>query len=278
MLRMDLDRLGDERVEVEAELRQHEQRHQRRAGEQQPGLDDLHPGRSDHAAEGDVDDHQDADDHDSPEIGQTEQKLDELARADHLRNQIEGDRYKRAGRRHRADGRGLQTIGGDVGEGEATEVAQRLGHQEHDERPADEEADRVDQAVIAAGVDQRRDAEERGGRHVVARDREAVLEAGNAAARRVEVLGRPRALSRPVGDAERHDDEGEEDDDGVPVGRLDRAGLDRAGGKSRSGANAERPRKRAGSRGKLHHFFPPSLAALTIALVRSSYSLLARMT
>ena len=30
MLRMDLDRLGDQRVEVEAELREHQQRHQRR--------------------------------------------------------------------------------------------------------------------------------------------------------------------------------------------------------------------------------------------------------
>ena len=150
VLRMDLDRLGDQRVEVEAELREHEQRHEGRAAEQQRRLDDLHPGGGDHAAEGDVDDHQHADHDDGVEIGQAEQQLDELARADHLRDQVEGDRDQRAGRRHGADRRRLQTIGGDVGEGEAAEIAQRLGHQEHDDRPADEEADRVDQAVIAA--------------------------------------------------------------------------------------------------------------------------------
>ena len=197
VLRMDLDRLGEQRVEVEAELREHQQRHQRRADQQQRRLDDLHPGGGDHAAEGDVDDHQHADQDDRVEIGQAEQQLDQLAGADHLRDQVEGDGDQRAGRRHGADRRRLQTIGGDVGEGEAAEVAQRLGHQEHDDRPADEEADRVDQAVVAGAEHQRRNAEERGRRHVVAGDRQAVLEAGDAAAGGVEVLRRAGALAPP---------------------------------------------------------------------------------
>ena len=108
VLGVDLDRLGDQRVEVEAELRQHEQRDQRRAAEQQAGLDDLHPGGRDHAAEGDIDDHQHADDDDRPEVGQAEQQFDELSGADHLRDQVEGDRDERADRRQRADRRRLQ--------------------------------------------------------------------------------------------------------------------------------------------------------------------------
>ena len=219
-LGMHLDRLGEQRVEVEAELREHQQRHERRAAEQQPRLDDLHPGGRDHAAEGHVDDHQHADDDDRPEIGQAEQQLDQLARADHLRDQIEGDDDQRASRRHGADRRRLEAIGDDVGEGEAAEIAQRLGHQEHDDRPADEKADRIDQAVIAEGVDQRRNAEKRRRGHVVAGDREAVLEAGDAAARGVEVLGGAGALRRPIGDAERQQDESSENDDRVPVCRL----------------------------------------------------------
>ena len=233
---MDLDRLGEQRVEVEAELGQHQQRHQRRAAEQQRRLDDLHPGGGDHAAEGDVDDHQHADDDDRPEIGQAEQQLDQLPGADHLRDQVEGDRDQRAGRRHRADRRRLQAIGGDVGEGEAAEVAQRLGHQEHDDRPADKEADRVDQAVVAGGEDQRGNAEERGRRHVVAGDREAVLEAGDAAAGGVEVLGRAGALRRPIGDAERQQDEGGEDDDRGPI----RSSLAVAGASAASAGAARR--------------------------------------
>jgi len=42
----------------------HQDRHQRRAAEQQAGLDDLHPGGGDHAAEGDIEDHQHTDDDD----------------------------------------------------------------------------------------------------------------------------------------------------------------------------------------------------------------------
>ena len=237
-----------------------------RADQQQRRLDDLHPGGGDHAAEGDIDDHQHADQDDGDEIGQTEQQLDELAGADHLRDQVEGDRDQRARRRHGADRRRLQTIGGDVGEGVAAEVAQRLGHQEHDDRPADEEADRVDQAVVAGAEHQRRNAEERGRRHVVAGDRQAVLEAGDAAAGGVEVLRRSGALRRPVGDAERQQDEDGEDADGVPIDRRGRGGV---GGVGRAAGKRERRGEEARLDQTGHHF-PPIAAALTIALVSSS--------
>src|SRR6185369_727383 len=62
--------------------------------------------------------------------------------------------------------------------------------------------------------------EERRRRHVVAGDRQAVLEAGDAAAGGVEVGGRLGAAGRPLGDEERADDEGGEHADRGPVGRL----------------------------------------------------------
>ena len=64
----------------------------------------------------------------------------------------------------------------DVGERVLAEVAQRLGDQEQHDRPADQEADRVDQPVEARERDQAGDAEEAGGAHVVAGQRQAVLE------------------------------------------------------------------------------------------------------
>ena len=137
-----------------------------------------------------VDHHQHADDDDRDPVVEAEQQLDQLAGADHLRDQVEGHDDQRAAGREDADRRLPEPERGDVGEGELAEVAQPLGDQERDDRPADQEADRVDQAVIAGGINQARDAEERGRRHVVAGDREAVLEAGDAAAGGVEVRGR----------------------------------------------------------------------------------------
>src|SRR3954447_4652966 len=67
-----------------------DERDQRRAAEEQARLDDLHPGGRLHAPEGDVDDHQDADDYNRPEVVEPEQQLDELAGADHLGDQVEG--------------------------------------------------------------------------------------------------------------------------------------------------------------------------------------------
>ena len=98
----------------------------------------------------------------------------------------------------------------DVGEGELAEIAQGLGDQEGDDRPADQQAHRIDQAVIAGEIDQAGDAEEGGRRHIVAGDREAVLEAGDAAAGGIELRRGFGPLGRPVGDAEREADEGDE--------------------------------------------------------------------
>jgi hypothetical protein len=135
-------------LEREAELAERQQHHQRAAGQQHAGLDDLHPGRGDHAAEGDIHHHQDADDEDGDVVVETEQQLDQLAGTDHLRDQVEAHHGQRADRRHGAHLALVEAVGGDVGEGELAQVAQALGHQEQDDRPAGEEGQHVDVAVV----------------------------------------------------------------------------------------------------------------------------------
>ena len=226
----------EQRAEVEVVVDQHHDRHEGGAGEQQDRLDDLDPRGRQHAAERHVQDHQDADHDDGVDVFQTEQQLDQLAGADHLGDQVERHDDQRAGGGQRADRRLLEPVRGHVGEGVLAEVAELLRDQEQDDRPADQEADRVDQPVEARGIDQRRDAEERCGRHIVAGDRQTVLEAGDAAAGGVEVLRRLGLGRGPVGDAQRSRHEDQEHDDGGPVGRLLLDGArDRIGGECGAG-------------------------------------------
>ena len=212
-----LDGASEQGLGREADLGEHHQRHEGRAAEEEHRLDDLHPGRRDHAAEDHVDDHQAADDHHCVDVGQAEQQPDQLPRPHHLRDQVEGHDDQRAHRRKTPHRPLREAERGDVGEGVAAEIAQALGHQEQDQRPADEEAGRVDQSVITVGVDLRRNAEEGGGGHIVAGDGEAVLEAGDTAARRIEIGGVPGPQRRPAGNDEGQRDEGREHPDRGPV-------------------------------------------------------------
>ena len=152
------DGLGEQGVEGEVEAAEGEQHQYRAAAEQQTGLDDLHPGGGDHAAEGDVNHHQDTNADDCDVVIQPEQQLDQLAGTDHLDDQVEADHGQRAEGGKGADAVLVEAVGGDVGEGEFAEIAQPLGNQEQDDRPADEEADGVDEAVETLGVNQRGEA------------------------------------------------------------------------------------------------------------------------
>jgi hypothetical protein len=113
------------------------------------------------------------------------------APSNHLRNEIERDDGQRADGRQRAHRRRLEAEGGHIGKREAAEIAQSFGDQEEHDGPAHEPADGIDQAVEAGGEHQAGYAEERRGGHEVARDGEAVLEAGDAAACCIEVGGGP---------------------------------------------------------------------------------------
>src|SRR5574343_635616 len=214
------DGLGEQGVEGEVEAAEGEQHEHGAAAQQQAGLDDLDPGGGDHAAEGDVNHHQDADADDREVVVQAEQQLDQLAGADHLDDQVEADDGQRPEGGEGTDAVLVEAVGGDVGKGEFAEIAQPFGDQEQDDRPADEEADGVDEAVEALGVDQRGQAEQGRGRHVVAGDGQAVLEAGDAAAGGVEVGRGLGAAGRPLGDAERGQHEDHEHGDGADVDRL----------------------------------------------------------
>ena len=121
---MNFNRLGEERLGAEAEFDEHHERHEGRAAEQQTGLDDLHPGGGNHAAKGDVGDHQSADDDHGHPIVETKQQLDKRTGANHLGNQLERHSHERAAGRQNTDGRLTEAERGNVGECELAEVAQ----------------------------------------------------------------------------------------------------------------------------------------------------------
>ena len=232
VLGMKFDGVGEQLVEAPAFMRHDPERHQGGATEQQARLDDLHPRRGLHAAEGDVDDDQRADDDDGHPVGNLRhQGVQQLPRPHRLSDQVPDHHDERADRGHRADRTLLQSERGHVGVGELAQVAQPLRDQEQDDRPPDQPAHRVDQAIEAVEVHQRGDAQKRRRRHVVAGNGHPVLEAGDAASGGVEIGRRLGPLRRPVGD---HQGDGNEDDEHhhrVPIdGRLRRRGGRRIGG------------------------------------------------
>ena len=125
----------------------------------------------------------------------------------------------------------IVAVGEDVGQRVLADVAAGLGdHQQHGD-VGDQPAHRVHEAVVAPDRDQARDAEERRRRQVVAGDRPAVLQAGDAAAGGVEVGGALDALGGEVGDEHRQCDDRAEDQEGEPAPLVgDRALRERRGG------------------------------------------------
>ena len=207
----------EQRAGVEVELRQHGDGDDRARDHQHHGLDDLHPGRGQHAAEDDVDDHEDAADQHGDREADARQRLDHGARADELGDEVDAGDQQRVDRGGDAHGPRLQAERQHVGDGELARVAHPLGQQvEHrQERQAGAEAD--DPAVEAVQVHQAGVAEEGRGAEVVARGRDAVGAAGDAAAGGVELGRAVRALGRPARDQQRDGQDAGEDADGQRV-------------------------------------------------------------
>jgi len=255
----------------------HHAGHEGRAAQQQTSLDDLHPGGGRHAAEQHIDHHQRADDDHRNPVFQAEQQLDQLTGADHLRDQVKRHNDQRAGSRKNADRGLLEAKGRHVGESELAQVAQTLGHQEGDHGPADQKADGVDQAVKAAGHHRRRDSQKGGRRHIVAGNCQPILEAGDTAARGIKVGCRLGLGRCPLGDEQRQDHEAAKHADRGPVGGLlfglpqVRAGCPCHGRDAKQG---EQRQDAPDVFGFMAHFS----TALVTAAVRSSNSLLARLT
>ncbi|MCY1344008.1 hypothetical protein D9M69_300350 [compost metagenome] len=221
---MHLDGAPGQRLQAEAEFGQGQQHERGTAHQQEHRLGDLHPGGGQHAAEDHVDQHQHADHHHRDRVVQAEQQLDQLAGADHLQQQVAADHGERAAGRQHPDPALVEAEGDDVGEGVAAQVAQALGHQEGEHRPADEEAGDVDETVVALGEHQAGKPQQGGGRHVVAGDRQAVLQAADAAAGGIEVVGRLGTPRRPPGDQQGRHHEHQEHGDGMQVDGLRGAG------------------------------------------------------
>ncbi|MCY1428666.1 hypothetical protein D9M71_445580 [compost metagenome] len=177
------------------------------------------------------------------QVADAKQQLDQLAGADHLRHQVHQRHDQGADGGDDADRGLLQAVGDHVGEGVLAKVAQPFGDQEQDDRPAGEHAQGVEQAVVAGHEDHRRDAQERRGADHVAGNRQAVLEAADAAAGGVEVAGRAGAQGGPAGDAEGEQDEHQEHADGVPV-QWPRGSLSSHGGAAREQAATEQQQVR----------------------------------
>ncbi|MNZ72854.1 hypothetical protein D3C78_912450 [compost metagenome] len=186
--RVNRHRLGKQIIEAEAHVFHHHKGHKTCAEQQQNGLDDLHPCGGKHAAEQDVHHHQHPHQHHGDVIVQAEKQLNQFAGPDHLRNQVQRDDHQRSACRQGTDRSLFQAIRCHVGEGVAPKITQTFGDQEQNNRPAHQEAERVNQPVVARGINQSRNPQERRGGHKVARNRQPVLEAGNIAARRVVII------------------------------------------------------------------------------------------
>ena len=74
-------------------------------------------------------------------IIQAKQQLDQLACADHLRDQVERYHHQRTTRRQRTNLGLTQSVRGHVGKGVFAQVAQTLGNQEQNDRPTHQKAD-----------------------------------------------------------------------------------------------------------------------------------------
>ncbi|MNS39992.1 hypothetical protein D3C72_722930 [compost metagenome] len=154
---------GEQVVEAKADVFHHHKGHETCAEQQQHGFDDLHPGGGEHPAEQNVHHHQHADQHHGDVVVQAKQQFDQFTRAHHLGNQVQRHHHQRTAGGEGTDRALLQAIRGHVSKGITPEVTQTLSDQEQNNRPADEEAERVNQTVIAGGVNQRGDPEERCG-------------------------------------------------------------------------------------------------------------------
>ena len=152
--RVDCNGVREHCLRAEAVSPEDHQGNQSCTGKEKAGFDDLDPCGGFHAAKHNIDDHQHADDDNRVQVVQAKEQFDELTRTDHLRDEIEGNHHKRTDGRQNADLGLVETKRGHVGERKLAQVPQALGDQEENDRPADQESDRVDQTVEAAGKDE----------------------------------------------------------------------------------------------------------------------------
>ena len=220
MLRMDFNSLSKQRFWAETEGKQHGTRHEGCARQQHYSLDHLNPRRCCHTAEQHVHHHQDTNHNYGDGVVQTKENLDQLTSTHHLGNHVEGNHNQRTRRSENTHWGLREAVRGHVSKCELAEVTQTLCQQESDDWPTDQPADREDQAVEAVSKHQTGNTQERSSRHVVASDRQAVLEASDTATSRVEVSSCLCFARCPLSNVERKQNENAEHGNSGPVGRL----------------------------------------------------------
>ena len=138
-------RRPEQRGKVEAVKRQHPDRHDESSGDEEPRLDDLHPGGALHPADEHIDDHENTDHTNHYGLADlvidAEQQGDQTTGPGHLGEQVE--EADRKGRRRRCEAYWplLQPERQHVGHREFSRVAHEFCHEQQRDKPRDEESD-----------------------------------------------------------------------------------------------------------------------------------------
>ena len=136
-------RFAEQIVEAKADVFHHHKGHKAGTEQQQHGFNNLYPGGRQHAAEQDVHHHQHADQHYRNVIVKAKQQLDQFTCAHHLGDKVKRHHHQRTTGRKNTNRPLFQTVRGHIGKGVATEVTQTFGNQEQNDRPAHQEAQRI---------------------------------------------------------------------------------------------------------------------------------------
>ncbi len=136
-------RFTEQIVEAKADVFHHHKGHKAGTEQQQHGFDNLYPSGRQHAAEQDVHHHQHADQHHRNVIVKAKQQLDQFTCAHHLGDKVKRHHHQRTTGRKNTNRPLFQTVRGHIGKGVAPQVTQTFGNQEQNDRPAHQEAQRV---------------------------------------------------------------------------------------------------------------------------------------
>ncbi len=192
-------------------MHQRQDHHQddRARAQHQRRLDDLHPGRRQHTAESNVDDHADADENHCPVVGNSGQQSHQHAGTSHLRHQIgEVDNHRSHNGREQGGSR-LHPAADDIAQSIFSGIAHRLRDHKQYRAKGDERAKRVERAIHAVKRGEPGKPQEGSGAAPVAGQRKSILRRGKLAVGGVEIARGTRAPCGPIGDAKRD----QQDDD-----------------------------------------------------------------
>ena len=179
-----------------AEVQQQQAGGQRDRERLEPVLERLHVGDAAHPAERHVERHDAADRHHADPVGRVDDLPERQAGALELGHEVEAADQQHDRGRQRPQRRRAQPRLGEVGDRVGAEAAQRRGDEQQQREVAGGEPQRQPERARAELHLQPGDAEERGRRQVLARDRRRVPPGRHRARRDEQVRRRARAAAR----------------------------------------------------------------------------------